>query len=516
MTATTVSPETQPSDRLSPDLLKLALVVIVGTFVVQMDATMVNVALDTLRRQFDTTLTTIQWISTAYLMAMAMVIPPAGWAVDRFGAKRVWMTALTLFLAGSVLCGLAWSPVSLIAFRVVQGIGGGILLPLSQAILAQAAGEKRMGRLMAVVGIPSLLGPVLGPVVGGLLVDDLGWRWIFYINVPICLIGLVLSATIMPNSAPAGRSRLDVLGLALLSPAFAGIVYGLSQAGGHGTFADRHVLIPLSLGGVLLLGFVAHALRPRIEPIIDVRLLRSRDFAASSALLFLIITALLGGMLLLPLYYQMVRGQTALHAGMLVAPQGLGAAVAIALCARLVDRGHNPRAIAVVGVLLTVTSTLLYTQIGTDTSLPPLGAVLVLRGAGFGAVVVPATAAAYRGLRPDAIPRATSAMRIFQQLGGSFGVAVLAVVLQRHLTQAAITAPAGHVNTQALAHAFAATFWWAVAFAAAALIPALLLHGRRSSTPQEHPTTDADPRPTSHPSTTAIDRNASKPIGTGT
>jgi hypothetical protein len=283
-----------------------------------------------------------------------------------------------------------------------------------------------------------------------------------------------------------------VLGLVLLSPALAGVVYGLSQAGEHGTFADWHVLVPLLAVGALLLGFVAHALRPRVEPIIDVRLLRSRDFAASSALLFLIITALLGGMLLLPLYYQMVRGETALHAGMLVAPQGLGVAVAIVLCARLVDRGHNPRAIAVVGVLLTVAGTLLYTQIGADTSLPLLGAVLVLRGAGFGAVVVPATAAAYRGLRPEAIPRATSAMRIFQQIGGSFGVAVLAVVLQRQVTRVTAAAPAGLVSPQALAHAFAVTFWWAVAFAAAALVPALLLHGRRSSTPPEHSPADPD------------------------
>lgn len=479
---TTVTPaSTDDSDiRITPDLLKLALVVILGTFVVQMDATMVNVAINTLRQSFHTSVATIQWISTAYMLSMAMVIPPAGWAVDRFGAKRTWLVSLTLFLAGSMLCGIAWSAWSLILFRVIQGLGGGILIPLSQAMLAQAAGPKRLGRLMAAVGIPALLGPVVGPIAGGAIVADIGWRWIFFINAPVCLTAILLSWRMLSGAGPSGAAKLDVLGLALLSPGLAGIVYGLSEAGNRGGFSNPHVVVPLIVAGALMAGFIVHALRSRIDPIIDLRLLRSRNFAASSLALFLIVVSLLGTMLLLPLYYQMVRGDTALHAGLLLAPQGVGAAVAIALCGGLVDR-LSPRPIAAVGVLMVLTGLLANTQVRADTSKLFLSAALMLSGAGFGAVMVSVTAIAYRGLQSEAIPRATSALRVFQQIGGSFGVALLAVTLQRRISGAVAAAPSGQIGKASLAHAYAGTFWWAVAFTAIALIPVSLLPGPSAS-----------------------------------
>jgi EmrB/QacA subfamily drug resistance transporter len=478
MTATHTGPAPhEPPTGLPPELVRLALVVVLGTFVVQMDATMVNVALDTLRRDFSTSVATVQWISTGYLLAMAMVIAPAGWAVDRFGSTRTWIAALGMFLAGSLLCSAAWSASSLIGFRVIQGIGGGALLPLSQTILAQAAGPQRLGRLMAAVGVPALLGPVVGPILGGIVVDDLSWRWIFLLNVPVCLIAILLSWRIMPAGHPQPAAKLDVLGLVLLSPALAGLVYALSEAGHRGRFDDPHAWIPLIAAGAVLVGFVGHALHSETEPIIDLRLLASRDFAAAAATLFLVVASLLGTMLLLPLYYQSVRGDSALHAGLLLAPQGIGAAGSIGLCATAVDRRVNPRRIAVVGVLLVIAGRLLFTQLGATTSTTLLSAALLVSGAGFGAVVVPVTAVAYLGLPATAIPRATSALRIFQQIGASLGVAVLAVVLQQRLPRATGGAD-GHPGTDALAHAYGSTFWWAVAFTLAALIPTLLLSPR--------------------------------------
>ncbi|WP_328591800.1 MFS transporter [Candidatus Frankia alpina] len=226
-------------DRLDPALVRLALIVLAGAVVVQLDATIVSVALDTLARSFGVDVSTIQWVSTGYLLALAVVIPLTGWSVERFGGKRMWLVSLALFLVGSVLCGIAWSASSLIAFRIVQGAGGGLLLPLMQAILAQAAGPERLGRLMATVAIPALLTPVLGPVIGGVLIDDFGWRWVFLVNVPVCALAIALAWRWMPELRVAQRHPFDGVGFALLSPGLAAAIYGLSEAGRHGDFAAR-------------------------------------------------------------------------------------------------------------------------------------------------------------------------------------------------------------------------------------------------------------------------------------
>jgi EmrB/QacA subfamily drug resistance transporter len=440
---------------------------------------MVNVAINTLARDFHTSLATIQWVSTAYLLALAMVIPATGWAIERFGAKPMWILSITLFTAGSMLCGLAWSAGSLIGFRIVQGIGGGMIVPLMQTILAQAAGPRRLGRVMAVIGVPAMLAPVFGPMLGGLLVSDASWRLLFYINLPICLAALLASRRVaMPDTKTAAASRLDLLGLSLLSPALAAIVYGLAQAGTRGSFGDNHVLVPVAVGVVLLLGFVAHALRTRTEPIIDLRLLRARSFSGSSAVVFFFSMAMLGTALLLPLYYQQVRGEDALHAGLLLAPQGVGMGVALVLAGRLTDR-LGPRPIILAGLALTAVGTLAYTQLGDHTSILFISAALVVSGLGLGAALVPAMTGAYRDLAKEAVPRATSAVRIIQQLGGSFGIAILAVVLQQQITDRAASKPA---TTSSLAAAYGHTFWWALAFTALALLPALLLPSTPAST----------------------------------
>lgn len=460
-------------DRLTPDLLRLAALIMLGTLAVQLDVTMVNVAIHAFQESFGASVSTIQWVSAGYALALSMMIPLTGWVIDRFGAKRMWLLSIALFLAGSVLCGAAWSVESLIAFRVLQGLGGGLLLPIGQAILMREAGERRRGRLMAAIGVPALLGPVAGPVVGGLIVDDLGWRWIFFVNVPVCALGFALSAWIMPDHRPAGGDRLDLLGLALISPGLAATVYGLSRAGDSGGFGSPWVLLPLAGGVALLVAFGVHALRAP-TPLIDVRLFRSRAFAASSAVVFLVGIASLGSMLLLPLYFQQVRGEDPLHAGLLVAPQGVGLGVALVVAGTLADR-RSPCPIVLTGVLLTVLGTLAYATVGPDTSVLMLAGALVLSGAGLGAALIPVMAAALRGLRDEAIPRATSAVRIFQQLGGSFGAAVLAVVLQRQLVERVAAAPGGQPTPAALAGAYGHAFWWALGFAALAAVPALFL-----------------------------------------
>jgi EmrB/QacA subfamily drug resistance transporter len=458
------------ADRLPPALLKLAGVVMLGALMMQLDTTMTNIATNTLLVEFDVPLSTLQWISTGYLLAMAMVIPAAGWALDRFGARAVWMSATALFLVGSLLCGLAWSIESLIAFRVVQGLGGGLILPLAQSIVAQAAGPERLGRMTAAIGVPALLGPVLGPVLGGLIVTDLHWRWIFFVNLPICAIGLVLSRNIIPSSRADSGGRLDLTGLALLSVGSVALVYGCVEAGRYGTFAEQRVVVVIGVGLAVLAGFTWHVLRIP-QPIIDLRLLRSRAFAASSVTMFLSTVVLFGAMGLLPLYYQQVRGEDALRTGLLLIPLGAGMGLSLIICGRLSDR-IAPRGIAVAGLATATAGLLAYTRLDAHTSLLAIGVAQVLSGAGVGSILIPVTTAAIRGLAYDAIPRASTAVRIFQQLGGSFGGALLLIVLQRAIVDRAHGAPP---DPGAVAGAFGHTFWWPVGFAVFTLIPVLLL-----------------------------------------
>ena len=401
--------------------------------------------------------------------------------MERYGAKTMYMTSLVLFIAGSALCGMAWSAGSLIVFRVLQGLGGGMIMPVGQTILARAAGPQRIGRVMTIVGIPMLLGPVLGPVLGGLLVDSFSWRWIFYVNVPIGLLALTLAARRLDNTERVHGGRLDGVGVALLSPGLAAVVYGLSEAGDSGGFSSR-VVVSIVVGIVLLLAFGRHALRIS-NPLIDLRLFRNRGFAAASGTSFVIGAAIFGAMFLLPLYYQIVRGQDALHAGLLMAPQGLGAMLSMPLGGRITDRVGASRVVPV-GLVIMLVGTYAYTQVGVDTSEALLAGALFVRGLGLGLSMMPAMGAAYQTLERSDVPRATTTVNIMQRVGGSLGTAVLAVVLQRQIvahTGAGSTSLAGAAAgvppkvREVIGAAFGHAFWWALVITAVGAIPALLL-----------------------------------------
>ena len=416
------------------------------------------------------------------MLALGVVVPVAGWASERFGAKQVWMGALTLFMVGSILASVAWNIDALIGFRVLQGVGGGLMLPILQNLLVEAAGGRKLGHIMAVISLPTLFGPILGPVVGGLIVSHLSWRWIFLVNVPFSVTGLVLACRGLKRGIPHKGAYLDVTGLVLLSPGLAAILYGITQAGIKGGFDHAIVLVPLGVGVALLGVFALHALHTRRPPLVDLRLFKVRSLSASTALMFLSGFGVYGALFLLPLYYQQVRGQSALYAGLLLAPQGVGMLLTRSKAGSLTDR-IGARNIVLAGVVLTMAGTVAYTQVGVDTNEILLGLSLVVRGAGLGAVTIPVMAAAYLGLRPEQIPHASSVTRIAQQLGGAFGTAVLAMILatQLHTHQAA--------GLAGQATAFANTFWWSLGFTAIAIVPALALpHQHRDPTTTTPPT----------------------------
>ncbi len=487
------APASSPTG-LDRQVVVLGLVIISGSIMAVLDMTIVNVALETLGRDLDTELSTIQWVVTGYLLALGTVIPLTGWAIDRFGAKRVWITSILLFVAGSALCGAAWSIGSLIAFRAVQGIGGGMLMPTGMSILTMAAGPQRTGRVMSIVGIPMLLGPVLGPVLGGWLVEDVDWRWIFYVNVPVGALALALAIWKIPADRGQNRAAaVDLRGLILLPPGFVLLIYGLSTASGNGGFADPGTIGWLAAGTALIGLFVLHSLRRRDKALIDVRLFADRTFAFAALGIFLIGIALIGSLLLLPLYFQTVRGEGALAAGLLLAPQGLGAATMMPIAGVLTDRLGAGRVVPF-GIVLLLLGTAAYTQVTADSSYWLLAGSLYVRGLGLGATMMPTMSAALTTLTRAAVPRASSTLNIIMQVGGSFGSALLAVILSREISSRApggtggdrigdIPAQVREQVAPALAGAFGHTFWVVFGLTAAVIVPALLLPRRGAAAP---------------------------------
>ncbi|WP_083419488.1 MDR family MFS transporter [Pseudofrankia sp. BMG5.36] len=446
-----------PLDRGARTVVAL---VVLGAITTVLDATIVSVALDRLAGDFAVGLTTVQWVMTGYLLALAAVIPVTGWAVDRFGAKPVWLVAVGTFTAGSLACGLAWSAPSLIAFRVLQGVGGGMVFPVGMTMVARAVGHERMGRAMAVVGIPMMLGPILGPVVGGVLVSAADWRWIFFLNLPIGVACLLWSARALEPQPGSRAQRLDAVGLGLLSPGLVALVYGVTSIAGDTDGIGAAALAWIGAGVALLVAFAVRA--PRVAaPLLDLRHFTARGFTLAALVQVVSVGALTGAMFLLPLYYLQVRGASALETGLLLAPQGVGAAVSQALTGRLVDRGRG-RLVVLAGTTLLTLGFVGYALAGSAGNDLVLLPAQVILGLGAGCLFAPTSAAAYATLDRAAIARATTLLSILQRTGGVVATAVFAVVLQHQLS-----------GTADRAHAFSVTFWWPAVLAAVALVPAL-------------------------------------------
>ena len=483
-------------DKLDRGVLLIASVVVLGAIMSILDVTVVNVAIQTLAKEFDAPLSTIQWVATGYTLALATVIPLTGWAADRFGTKRLYMTSIFLFVIGSMLSGLAWSSESLIFFRVLQGFGGGMIMPLGMTILTRAAGPQRVGRVMAIIGVPMLLGPIIGPILGGYLVDAASWRWIFFINLPIGIAALIASQRILARDVPQPAHRLDWQGLALLSPGLALFIYGLAQTSGAGGFGRWQVIVPGLIGLGMVAGFVFHGLRTS-DALIDLRLFTNRVFAASSVTLVLVIISVFGGMLLLPLYLQVVRGESAMDTGLLLAPQGLGAMIAMPIAGRLTDKTGVGR-IVPFGLVVVGLSFLALTQLAADTSYWVFGAALFVMGLGMGFTMMPTFSGAMQTLRRAAIARASTTLNIEQQVGASIGTAVLSVLLTHEIVSHLGGGGGGGIGRTLppavrervapdLAAAFGATFWYALALIVVAFVVAIVLLPKQKPEPLDDP-----------------------------
>ncbi|MFI2271211.1 MULTISPECIES: DHA2 family efflux MFS transporter permease subunit [Catenuloplanes] len=493
------------SQKLDGAVLKVAGVVVLGAIMSILDVTVVSVALPTFQEEFGATYARVAWTMTGYTLALATVIPLTGWAADRFGTKRLYMAAVALFTIGSVLCAMADSITMLIAFRVLQGLGGGMLMPLGMTIMTRAAGPERIGRLMAVLGIPMLLGPIMGPILGGWLIDVATWHWIFLINLPIGIIALVYAYLVLPRDAPEPSESFDFVGMLMLSPGLAALLFGLSSLPEEGSITATRVWAPMVAGGLLVIGFVLYSFRPA-HPLLDLRLFRNRNLAVASITITVFIVAFMGAGLLFPSYFLQIRGESTLHAGLLMAPQGLGAMVTMPIAGTLADRVPVGRTVPF-ALLFIALGLFTFTQLDADTSYWLLCGSLFVMGLGMGGTMMPIMTSALKTLTSHEVARGSTLVNILQQIGGSVGTAIMSVLLTSHLNDSTpVPLPDGGTVTEAqiaigaqlnpasaqgtdpaliqrgldfAADAFASTFWVAFALVVFTLVPALFLPRRR-------------------------------------
>ncbi|MEU0687568.1 MDR family MFS transporter [Streptomyces uncialis] len=447
-----MSKDAPPSaERVDGQLLRIAFVLVLGTFMATIDATIVSVGIDTLTEEFGASVAEIQWVTTAYLLAVVAAVPASGWLADRFGGRRTWLVAVGVFLLGSALCALAWSATSLIVFRIVQGLGGGLLPATGQALLARVAGASRTGRVISVVAVVPLLSPVLGPLVGGSILGVASWPWLFLVNLPIGAVAILLARRHVPAVPPSTRrTAFDLRGALLLSPGLAVLVYGLTGIA-HGRTLPA--TLGVCAGLAMLAAFTAHGLRTRGTPLVDPRLFARPPFGAAAFALVVLGASVFGTMFLLPLYLQTARGLSPWEAGLLLAPQGLGAVAGSVLVNRAIDK-VAPRTLVVTGIGLILLGTVPFTQLGHE---PPdllIASALVVRGVGMAMITAPVMNIVYSRIEPEHLPRASGALNLLNIVGGSVGTAALAVVLQDRLA----------ARGTDISWAFADTFWWVLGF----------------------------------------------------
>jgi EmrB/QacA subfamily drug resistance transporter len=460
-------------------------VIALGSAASILSSTVVNVAVPDLQATFHASITDVQWILTAYLLGLSAVIPVSGYVSDRFGTKRVYLVTLVAFTIASGLCGLAWNLQSEIAFRVIQGLAGGMVMPVGMTIIMRMAEPEQRGRLMSILGVPLMLAPALGPTVGGWLIQVFDWRWVFWVNLPAGLLALLLGFFFLqPGRMPWVERSVDYIGLCLATPGVALVIYGLTQAAGNG-WGSWQALVPLFGGLLLVAAFVSWELRQE-HPLLDMKVFSDAGFSASMVVGVIMASALFGAVFLIPVFMQEVQGKDTLQAGLLLAPQGLAAAAAMTISGTLSDR-FGARPVVFGGVLALIAATVLLTGVTPATDNWTWIVITSARGLGMGFAMMPNFAAAYVTLPSAAIARATAVSNTLQRVSSSFGIALLATIVEgriaahlppHHLLGAASTASRAALARAAQAAAakgFDDTFWLAAGIAALAVPASLLL-----------------------------------------
>ncbi|KRN53929.1 hypothetical protein IV84_GL000952 [Pediococcus damnosus] len=441
---------------------------VIGALAPMLDSTMANIAVNSITQSLNTNVDNVQWVVTIYVLAIGIVVPIAGWAIDWITGKQLYIWALVGFLAGSIFSGMATNITMLIIGRIIQGAAAGIIIPTISTLVVRAANGKNLGYLMSVVGLPMVLMPILGPTIGGFIIDKLSWHWIFYINIPIVLISLVVLALWLPKFTPNRQGkRLDIPSIFLFTGLFTGFILRITKFSHTTNLWQNAVLWPLGIGLACLISYVIYALIFPKRALVSLTLFKSQSFSAASILLLMSGITLNGAMFLLPLYFQNIRGLSVIWAGIYLIPQGIGMLLTRTQVGKITDQ-IGARWVVIVGILIATLSTLPFVFADANTNKWLLLGCLLIRGTGVGAFTIPIMSDSYTGLKPNQIPEATSATRMFQNIGSAFGTAILATVMTHAMT--------GNTPTISnISASYNVAFLWSIIITLVALIPAWFL-----------------------------------------
>lgn len=456
----------------------VGIVFVMALFMDLLDITIINVAIPTLAQEFGASTTTIEWVVTGYLLSLALFIPISGWLGDRFGTKRIFVIALGIFVLGSLLSGLAWDIESLIAFRALQGVGGGMLTPVGFTLMFRAFPPAERAAASAVLAIPITVAPALGPILGGYLVDYQSWRWIFLVNVPVGLLALGTAILFLREDIQEAAGRLDLPGFVLSGVGLVFVVFALSEAGLHG-FGDTRVLL-FGLTGLGLLGLLTLVELRTEQPLLDMRLLKDKLFSASNLVNFAANGAQMGAFFVLPIFMQTQKGMDAFDVGLTLFPMAIGVAIMAQPAARFYA-SIGPRRMMMAGFVGLIASTLHLAMIDYGTANWLIAVNFLLRGMAFGLIIIPLQAAAFATITPEDTGRASSIFNVGRQVSASLGVAILATALTSRL--GAHDAILGDPGTrEAALTAFQDTFLIGAGLAAIGIIATLWIDDKKAIT----------------------------------
>jgi drug resistance transporter, EmrB/QacA subfamily len=462
------SAETFSLKAIIPQLIAI----VIGMIMVILDSTAMNVAIPSLVKDLDSDLDTIKWTITGYTLAMSAVIPLAGWLSDRIGAKRVFLTSIVLFTIGSALCAIAQSPTELILFRVLQGLGGGMVAPVGMAMVFSLAPPEKRGAVMGFLGIPVLLGPALGPILSGYLIEYQSWHWIFLINLPVGILAVILIIYLLPKSKLNEKvPHLDWMGMILAPIAFAMLAYGISEGGSSWTSAET--LTGLIVGGIALILFIISALSQK-EPLLELRVFRSSDFTRGILLLWVVMFAMFGIMVIVPLYLQNIKGYSALHTGLMLLPQALLSGIGMPISGKLFDK-LGARPLALMGLSLIAAAMFTLSSVTVDTSDFLILFSLGLMGLGMGFTMMPLNTHVMNASPRQLVSRVTSLTTAAQQIVVSFAVTVLTMYMTSQTTEHAKDAGQAANPLKAMVDGFGDTFFLVACIAVAGVLFALFL-----------------------------------------